>query len=325
MAKVIYTAGKGGLPPTMNVHKILKHQQHHFAKNNTNMIHCKNSNKSGVRMIPAILPILLQIMVHASCVKVDLNETNHPGSGKIIRLNTDWTHRADNVAVPDNYTVRIGDYTTTLSGTTNAINRLFAPGAYYIHIWNAVDQITVGGTTATADYGNGLLGWFFTGVADQTVKADRDYTVTVNMRQQVRKLTLVLEPTGDAKDLIPSVTASLSGVAGAIGINTGNPAGNAVSVDLVFAKSDDGKYYVSIRLLGVAGTDQKLAVTLNYSSGNLTAQTIVCDLSRQLAAFNADKKTPLTLNAEAIITPTETGFTATIGDWTETGETIIAE
>jgi hypothetical protein len=157
------------------------------------------------------------------------------------------------------------------------------------------------------------------------IEADRDYTVNVEMRQQVRELTLALEPAGDAKDLVTGVTASLSGVAGAIGISTGNPVGDAVSVALVFAKGADGTYYATIRLLGVTGTEQNLTVTLHYANGHPATQTLVCNLSSPLAAFNADKKTPLTLNAEVLVTPTATGFTATLDDWGENGRTITAK
>jgi hypothetical protein len=248
-------------------------------------------------------------------------------------LATDWANRGRGIDIPAGYNVKAGDYTITLSGTTNTVSRLFAPGAYHINVWNTADHISVapslegraGGEVATADYSNGLLGWFFTGVADRTIEADRDYTINVPMRQQVRELTLVLEPTGDAKDLLAGITASLSGVAGAIDINTGNPVGDAVSVDLVFAKGSDSKYYDAIRLLGTTGTEQKLTVTLSYAGGNPSSQTVVCDLGSPLAVFNTDEQTPFVLNAEAIVTPTATGFTTTIDNWVENGRTIIAK
>ncbi|MDR1866136.1 MAG: FimB/Mfa2 family fimbrial subunit [Bacteroidales bacterium] len=257
-------------------------------------------------------------------MKVALHDTDHPGGGKIVSLNADRTDVGTGTDVPADYNVKIGDYTTTLSEMTGAVD-LLPPGTYHVNMWNTAEHITVDGTTATADYSDGLIGWFFTGVADQTVEADRDYTIDVPMRQQVRELTLALEPTGDAKDLIADVAASLSGVAGAIDIETGNPVGAAVSVNPAFEKGSDGKYYATIRLLGVTGTEQKLSLTLRYAGGNPSAQTVVCDLSSQLAAFNADKKTPLTLNAIVVVTPTANGFSATIEEWEENGKTIIAK
>jgi hypothetical protein len=269
----------------------------------------------------------------AGCVKVELNETEHPDGGRIILLTTDWTDRGAGIDIPAGYSMKAGDYSDTLYGTSNTVNNIFTPGEYRINIWNTADNIavtsssgmTAEGEVAIAYYGNALLGWFFTGTADQTIEADRDYTVNVAMRQQVRQLTLALEPTGNAKDFVTGITASLSGVVGAIDINTGSPAGSAVSVALAFAKGDDDRYYSVIRLLGITGTDRKLSLTLNYAGGNPSSQTLVCDLSGRLADFNADKRTPLVLNAEALITPTDTGFTADIDEWRENGGTIIAE
>jgi len=279
--------------------------------------------------------LIAVIAALTSCVKVELHRTDHPDGGKIIALRTDWTYRASDVAVPDSYDVRIsnnassaGNWEGTLSGASNSVTNLFPAGQYHINIWNSAEHITVSGTTAAADYSSppdgDLLGWFFTGVADQSIEADRDYTVDVAMRQQVRCLTLVLNVAGDAADRVTGITATLSGVADAIDIDTGNAVGNAVTVALIFAKGDDGKYYATIRLLGVAGSEQHLTATLTYAEGNPSSQTVVCDLSNPLAAFNADKKTPLTLNAQAIVTTTATGFSATVDEWAGEGGTIIA-
>jgi hypothetical protein len=176
-------------------------------------------------------------------------------------------------------------------------------------------------STATADYAAGELGWFFTGTGSVTVEKDRDHHVTVAMRQQVRGLTLELEITGDAKDLVTGVGATLSGVAGTIDIETGNPAGNAVTVAPVFVKTD-GKYMATIRLLGVTGNAQPLALTLQFASGNPSTYTVASDLSSPFAAFNDDRKTPLTLRSILVVTPTQAGFTATIDPWTENGSVI---
>jgi hypothetical protein len=143
------------------------------------------------------------------------------------------------------------------------------------------------------------------------------------MRQQVRQLTLELEITGDAKGLVTGIDASLSGIAGAIGIENGNPVGNAVTVTPGFTQTA-GKYTATIRLLGVTGNRQNLSLTLHFASGNPAAYTVTSDLSGQLAAFNADKKTPLVLSAILVVTPTQAGFTATINPWTENSGSAVA-
>ena len=44
--------------------------------------------------------------------------------------------------------------------------------------------------------------------------------------------------------------------------------------------------------------------------------TLTSDLTTALAAFNADKRTPLTLGGSVVETLTGSGFGATITDWT---------
>ena len=45
------------------------------------------------------------------------------------------------------------------------------------------------------------------------------------------------------------------------------------------------------------------------------AVTLTSDLTTALAAFNADKRTPLMLGGSVVETPTGSGFGATITDW----------
>lgn len=134
------------------------------------------------------------------------------------------------------------------------------------------------------------------------------------MHQQVRQLTLELDITGDARDRITGIDATLSGVAGAIDITNGNPAGNPVTVTPVFTQAN-GKYSATIRLLGITGNTQTLSLTLHFADNNPANYTLNSDLSTQLATFNADKKMPLTLQSILTVVPTPTGLTSTIADW----------
>ena len=44
---------------------------------------------------------------------------------------------------------------------------------------------------------NNAPGWFFTYTEQVTIGKDKDYPLTAAMKQQVRELTLVVEPTGE--------------------------------------------------------------------------------------------------------------------------------
>ena len=251
------------------------------------------------------------------CVKDELHNTPHPDTGKIT-VTADWTDRGDGVDIPAEWTVTMGDYTGTETGTTHTPDYLFNPGSYTLAAYNTPENITVSGTTATVapETGNGTYisnvpGWLFTSVQDVTIEADTDYGLTAAMHQQVRQLTLVIEPTGDAADRIESIEGSLSGAAGKLDFATG-AYGAASDVALHFTKitegSDAGKWTATVRLLGIAGDTQRLTATLTYADGNPADTGLESDLTAALADFNADKTEPLTLGGTIAETPEETEF-----------------
>jgi len=258
------------------------------------------------------------------CVKDELHDTPHPDTGKVT-VTVDWSDRGEGVNIPAEWTVTMGDYTGTETGTTHTPDYLFNPGSYTLAAYNTPENITVSGTTATVapETGNGTYisnvpGWLFTSVQDVTIEADTDYGLTAAMHQQVRQLTLVIEPTGDAADRIESIEGALSGAAGTMDFATGTY-GAASDVALHFTKitegSDAGKWTATVRLLGIAGDTQRLTATLTYADGNPADTGLESDLTAALADFNADKTEPLTLGGTIAETPTEAGVEAGITDW----------
>ena len=280
------------------------------------------------------------LLAATSCVKDELHDTPHPDTGKIT-VTADWIDRGDGVDIPAEWTVTMGDYTGTETGETHAPDYLFDPGSYTLAAYNIPENITVSGTIATVapDFNvragqkeefQGLQvpfsatlisnapGWLFTSVQEVTVEADTDYELTAAMHQQVRQLTLVIEPTGDAADRIESIEGSLSGAAGTLDFATGTY-GAASDVALHFTKitegEDAGKWTATVRLLGITGNTQTLTATLTYADGNPADTGLESDLTAALADFNADKTVPLTLVGTIAETPAEAGVTATIEDW----------
>ena len=258
------------------------------------------------------------------CVKDELHDTPHPDTGKVT-VTADWTDRGDGVDIPAEWTVTMGDYTGTETGTTHTPVYLFNPGSYTLAAYNTPENITVSGTTATVapETGNGTYisnvpGWLFTSVQDVTIEADTDYGLTAAMHQQVRQLTLVIEPTGDAADRIESIEGALSGAAGTMDFATGTY-GAASDVALHFTRitegDDAGKWTATVRLLGITGERQTLTATLTYSNGNPQPTELESDLTAALADFNADKTEPLTLGGTMAETPAEAGVEAGITDW----------
>lgn len=269
-------------------------------------------------------------MMTACDVKDTIYETPHPEQGQIT-LTTDWS--ATNIPAPPSagYTVKVGDYSATLTGTTNTVNTLFDPGDYTIYAYNTADGITVSGTTATVAATRSNVsaqpGWFYTGVKAVTVTKDTDHEFTVAMKQQIVEQTFRMTPSGGSTDRIESITATLEGIAGTMDIGTNQRSGSS-TVALTFTKQSDGTWQTTIRVLGVVGSLQPLTTTVTFSDSVPETITDTTDINGYLnSSFDSDGSphsgiSSIDLGADLVVTPTETGFTATITDWTVITENI---
>lgn len=265
----------------------------------------------------------------AACdVKDPIYNTPHPNTGTVT-LTTDWSGIGEGLTAPAQYKVVAGDFNATCNGTTNTLNNQFTPGTHNLYAYNTPEHVSVSGSTATVAGASGNMdgagafihdvpGWLFTSATEVRIEADTDHAFTTMMRQQVRQLTLIIEPTGGTTDKIESITGTLSGVASSLDFANDThsaPANVALTFSKIPSGTDAGKWSATVRLLGTAGA-QQLNATIRFSNGSPTAVNLVSNLTTELAEFNTDKRTPLTLGGRVVETPTEAGFGATITDWT---------
>ena len=277
--------------------------------------------KTTTRYTTTILSLAL-LLTLGGCVKDELHDTPHPDTGKVT-VTADWSDRGEGVDIPAEWTVTMGDYTGTETGATHSPDYLFNPGSYTLAVYNPADGITVSGMTAAVAAADGgcivnTPGWLFTSVQEVEIEADTDYSLTAIMQQQVRELTLMIEPAGDAADRIETIEGTLSGAAGTLDFATGTH-GTPSEVKLHFTKitdgDDAGKWMATVRLLGIAGDAQRLTATLTYADGNPQPTSLNSDLTAALDGFNDGKTAPLTLGGTIAETPGEAGFTGEITDW----------
>ena len=262
-----------------------------------------------------------------SCIEDELFNTPHPDHGKVA-VTADWSNRGEGVDIPTSWELNLGDYTGTETSATHAPDYLFEPGNYTLVAHNPANGIAVSGTTATVATTNGSFitanpDWLFTAVQEVTIDIDTDHKFTATMRQQVRELTLIIEPTGDAAERVESIEGHLSGAAGSMDFSTdtyGMPSEVELSFTKITSGADAGKWTATVWLLGIAGNAQQLTATLTYTDDNPQSHLLESDLTASLADFNADKATPLTLGGTIAETPTEAGFSATITDWEKVTE-----
>jgi len=277
--------------------------------------------KTTTRYTTTMLTLAL-LLTLGGCVKDELHDTPHPDTGKIT-VTADWSDRGEGVDIPASWQIVMGDYTGTETGETHSPDYLFKPGGYTLAAYNIPEGITVSGTTAAVAAADGGFivntpGWLFSSVQEVAIEADTDYSLTAVMHQQVRKLTLMIEPTGDAMNRIESIVGTLSGAAGTLDFATGIH-GTPSEVELHFTKitdgDDAGKWTATVRLLGIAGNLQRLTATLTYTDGNPQPTSLNSDLTAALDGFNDGKTAPLTLGGTIAETPGEAGFTGEITDW----------
>ena len=277
--------------------------------------------KTTTRYTTTILTLAL-LLTLGGCVKDELHDTPHPDTGKIT-VTADWSDRGEGVDIPASWHIAMGDYAGTETGATHSPDYLFNPGNYTLAVYNIPEGITVSGTTAAVAAADGgcivnTPGWLFTSVQEVAIEADTDYSLTAIMQQQVRELTLMIEPAGDAADRIESIEGTLSGAAGSLDFATGTHS-TPSEVELHFTKITDGddvgKWMATVRLLGIAGDAQRLTATLTYTDGNPQPTSLNSDLTAALNGFNDGKTSPLTLGGTIAETPGEAGFTGEITDW----------
>ena len=249
------------------------------------------------RYIP-ILAAAATALLTASCVKDTLYNTPHPNHGKIT-VTADWSARGEGIDIPATWTIAMGDYTGTETAATHAPDHLFAPGSYTLVAWNPAEGITVSGTTATVAPASGSQtmgtfidnapGWFFTHAEQVSIEKDTDYPFTAAMRQQVRELQLELEVTQGRPELIQSVTATLSGIAGAFDMARGQTTGEPTSTVFSFTR-DGSRLTADARLLGTMGAVQTMVLDIVFVDGGRTQRTEV-DLTEAMKDFNDDMTT----------------------------------
>ena len=249
------------------------------------------------RYIP-ILAAAATALLTASCVKDTLYNTPHPNHGKIT-VTADWSARGEGIDIPATWTIAMGDYTGTETAATHAPDHLFAPGSYTLVAWNPAEGITVSGTTVTVAPASGSQttgtfidnapGWFFTHTEQVTIEKDTDYPLTAAMQQRVRELQLELEVTQGRPELIQSVTATLSGIAGAFDMARGQTTGEPASTVFSFTR-DGSRLTADARLLGTMGAVQTMVLDIVFVDGGRTQRTEV-DLTEAMKDFNDDMTT----------------------------------
>ena len=229
----------------------------------------------------------------SSCVKDTLYDTPHPDRGAVTVRLTGWT--AD-----DDYVLDMDGKTADITGSPFTNPDLLNPGTHSMVIYNRVEGFTFDGRMAYVNASDNkshadgapiipLPGYLKTVSQKITVVADDTLRITPSPQQRVRNLQLKLEVTQGRPELIQSVTATLSGIAGTFNMETGQTTGEPTSTVFSFTR-EGSKLTADARLLGTMGAVQTLALDIVFTDGGRTQRTEV-NLTEALADFNGDMTT----------------------------------
>ena len=224
----------------------------------------------------------------SSCVKDTLYDTPHPDKGAV-------TVSLTGLSADDDYALDIDGQTADITGSPFTYPDLLAPGTYRMVIYNLVEGFTFDGRTARVNaHTDGtsvipLPGYLKTVSQEITVTADDTLRVNAVPVQRVRDLQFELEVTQGRPELIQSVTATLSGIAGIFDMEKGQTIGEPTSTVFSFTR-DGSKLTADARLLGTMGDVQALVLDIVFTDGGRTQRTEV-DLTEALADFNSDMTT----------------------------------
>ena len=261
-----------------------------------------------------ILTHLVLLTLIISCSKGKPHHTPHPDQGAVV-VTADWSGKSSEADIPLKYVLRIADVKQEVSGEKNAFKQLLDPGQYSLAVYNTPEHIAVAGNVASMEKSSAgdidpSPGYLFASVQEISVLADDSLRVTVPMKQLVRRLDLELTAAEGDYGRVQSATATLSGVASAVNIETGERSG-AATVTETFTQ-DGQTFSLSFRLLGIVPNEsQTLVVDITYAGGE--TQRIESGLSDAMKGFNDEIK-PMKLTGSLHL-PLELGSSAAIGDW----------
>ena len=248
-------------------------------------------NEELVRM-KKIYIIGMAAVLLSSCVKDTLYDTPHPDKGAV-------TVNLTGLEAGDDYVMDIDGKVADITSSPFTNPDLLNPGTHSMVIYNRAEGFTFDGRMAKIALSGKsraegasvipLPGYLKTVSQKITVTADDTLRVSPVPQQRVRDLRLELEVTQGRPELIQSVTATLSGIAGIFDMEKGQTTGDAVATVFTFTR-EGSKLTADLRLLGTMGAVQSMVLDIVFTDGGRTQRTEV-DLTEALADFNSDMTT----------------------------------
>lgn len=266
--------------------------------------------------------------VLAGCYKVDIYWSTHPDTGKITLI-TDWSKRSPDADIPNPYNIQLLEPSAMwkVSEYRFEVPNLFDPGTYTLHVFNEAENLKLDGSVVSlyqkpleptrAKTRGPEEGWpeeeipheeywfyavpdfFFWGSVTQKIEADRDYEVTVPMRQITRQVEIDFTIEDVDPQLYEEFYVYIIGTNDAWDCEANKPVGYSMNTAIPASPQSGRRITGETRILGVMEDRPiKMMVEFLYDDGDdfywLTSEEI--DVTADFKDFNtSDRTVPLVL------------------------------
>lgn len=260
----------------------------------------------------------------SSCVKEPIYDTSHPENGAVL-ITADWTEALSEEDIPQVYSLCINNGDVLRSEKrTFCYPELLSPGKYGLFVYNEPEGISINGRTATVEaHSDGLLiaqpEYLFSATRELEIAEDDTLRVSVPMKRLLSPIVMNISLDGENADRVVSAEATLSGVSGAVNLETAETDNEPKTVKLnvrliepTEGSNDGRKLELSCRILGIcAGQKQNLVVTLTNDDGYVSS--VSSDVSDNLEDINENKES---VELDGSVEAAQDGhFSGTIDSW----------
>lgn len=266
------------------------------------------------------------LILVSGCVKDDLYNTPHPDKGAVV-IATDWSDALAEADVPSAYCLCMDNGKTERTTEKSCCYPdLLLPGEHSLLLYNEPQGISISGTTATINLReDGTLEpmpeYLFSATQKLYVAPDDTLRVTVPMVRRLCPIVLKLSLTGENKEEIARIEATLSGMAGSVELQSGTLGSEKLTVGLdvksIETRTPSSGIEIRCRTLGVNSQErQLLTVTVTMRDGYQSR--IISDLTEALKELNKEM-TPIVLDG-TVPPPQDGHFEGSITDWKVTDD-----
>ncbi len=271
-------------------------------------------------------------MLPVACSDDEQQDTSEAGA---LLISTSWMEAYDffNDITEDYFLASVdgGDAKQlTLATYSCYYPDLLTSGTHSVLAYNEAKGITIDGNSARVnqlddDTVEPMPNYFFMAKQDVTINGGDTVRVDLEMKRLVYPVTMTLDLEKENTDRLENISATLSGVAGGVDFESGEPLPGSVTIKPQLGRYGDSSRAVGLgfsllcRVMGVDTTSRQI-LTINFIMDDGSTRTVTSDLTDYLKDITTRKS--MSIKATVGI-PQDGQTTGEIDSWQEQLPEII--